>query len=65
MKLPNTYHVAIFACCRELERYEYCFTDAKDALKQHTALTRDLGTNGDDGEDALLTNEWKQAKGSQ
>ena len=56
MKLPNSYHVAIFACCRELERYEYSFTDAKDALKQHTELTKGLG---DDGENELLKNEWK------
>ena len=65
MKMPNTYHVAIFACCRELERYEYSFVNAKDALKQHTELLKDLGPQGDDGEQALLKNDWKTAKGDQ
>ena len=33
MKLPNTYHIAIFACCRELERYEYKFISVAEATK--------------------------------
>ena len=54
MKLPNTYHIAIFACCRELERYEYSFVSVKEASKAHTELMKELEPDDDDGEGELL-----------